>query len=123
MQSGLLTGAFDRDRVESLAKDDWRRGTPTFQEPKFSQNLALVDGLRKVAEDVECSLAELAIAWTLAIDGVTAAIVGARQADQVDGWIGASDLELSSDVVEAIEVIIRETGAGTNEPPTQVARR
>ena len=123
MQSGLLTGAFDRDRVESLAKDDWRRGTPAFQEPKFSQNLALVDGLRRVAEDVECSLAELAIAWTLAVDGVTAAIVGARQADQVDGWIGASDLELSSDVVEAIEVIIRETGAGTNEPPTQVARR
>jgi aryl-alcohol dehydrogenase-like predicted oxidoreductase len=123
MQSGLLTGAFDRDRVESLAKDDWRRGTPAFQEPKFSQNLALVDGLRKVAEDVECSLAELAIAWTLAVEGVTAAIVGARQADQVDGWIGASDLELSSDVVEAIEVIIRETGAGTDEPPTQVARR
>jgi aryl-alcohol dehydrogenase-like predicted oxidoreductase len=123
MQSGLLTGAFDRDRVESLAKDDWRRGTPAFQEPKFTQNLALVDGLRKVAEDVECSLAELAIAWTLAIEGVTAAIVGARRADQVDGWIGASDLELSSDVVEAIEVIIRETGAGTDEPPTQVARR
>jgi aryl-alcohol dehydrogenase-like predicted oxidoreductase len=123
MQSGLLTGAFDRERVESLAKDDWRRGTAVFQEPKFSQNLALVDGLRGIAEGIGCSLAELAIAWTLAVDGVTAAIVGARRPQQIDGWIGASDLDLSSEVLEEIERIIRETGAGTDEPPTQVARR
>ena len=123
MQSGLLTGAFDRERVESLAKDDWRRGTPAFQEPKFSQNLALVEGLQKVAEEVGCNLAELAIAWTLAVEGVTGAIVGARRPEQIDGWIGASDLELSREVVEAIGAIIQETGAGTDEPPTQVARR
>jgi aryl-alcohol dehydrogenase-like predicted oxidoreductase len=123
MQSGLLTGAFDRERVESLAKDDWRRSTAAFQEPKFSQNLALVDGLRKVADGIGCNLAELAIAWTLAVTGVTAAIVGARRPEQIDGWIGASDLELSSEVVDEIERIIRETGAGTDDPPTLVARR
>jgi aryl-alcohol dehydrogenase-like predicted oxidoreductase len=123
MQSGLLTGAFDRARVESLAADDWRRGTATFQEPKFSQNLALVDRLRDITEAIGCNLAELAIAWTYSVDGVTAAIVGARRPDQVDGWIGASDLVLSGEVVAEIERIIEETGAGTDEPPTQVARR
>ena len=123
MQSGLLTGAFDRERVESLAKDDWRRGTAWFQEPKFTQSMSLVDQLRRIAQEIGCNLAELAIAWACAVDGVTAAIVGARRPDQVDGWIGASDLELSSDVVEEIERIIQETGAGTDEPPTQVARR
>jgi aryl-alcohol dehydrogenase-like predicted oxidoreductase len=123
MQSGLLTGAFDRERVESLAADDWRRTTQPFQEPKFSQNLALVDRLRGIAEAIGCNLAELAIAWTYTVDGVTAAIVGARRPEQIDGWIGASDLELSSEVIEEIERIIQETGAGTDEPPTQVARR
>jgi len=123
MQSGLLTGAFDRERVESLADDDWRRGTAAFQEPRFSQNLALVDQLREIAGAIGCTLAELAIAWTLAVEGVTGAIVGARRPDQIDGWIGASDLELSSDAVEEIEQIIQSTGAGTDEPPTQVARR
>jgi aryl-alcohol dehydrogenase-like predicted oxidoreductase len=53
---------------------------------------------------------------------VTAAIVGARRPDQVDGWI-ALDLELSSEVVDEVEQIIQETGAGTDEPPTKVARR
>jgi aryl-alcohol dehydrogenase-like predicted oxidoreductase len=123
MQNGLLTGAFDRERVESLPEDDWRRSNAPFQEPKLSQNLELVDRLRTVTQSIGCNLAELAIAWTLAIDGVTAAIVGARRPDQVDGWIGASDLELSGEVVEEIEKIIQETGAGTDEPPTQVARR
>jgi aryl-alcohol dehydrogenase-like predicted oxidoreductase len=123
MQSGLLTGAFDRERVESLAKDDMRRSNAAFQEPKFSQNLELVDRLRHITQTIGCDLAELAIAWTLAIDGVTAAIVGARRPDQVDGWIGASEVELSAEVIEEIERIIQETGAGTEEPPTQVARR
>lgn len=123
MQSGLLTGAFDRERLESLAEDDWRRVAAPFQEPKFSQNLALVDRLRKIAEAIGCNLAELAIAWTYAVPGVTAAIVGARRPEQVDGWIGAPDLELSGEVVAEIERIIDESGAGTDEPPTQVARR
>ena len=123
MQSGLLTGAFDRARVESLAADDWRRATATFQEPKLSENLALVDRLGRITEAIGCNLAELAIAWTHAVDGVTAAIVGARRPDQVDGWIGASDFELSDEIVAEIERIIEETGAGTDEPPTQVARR
>ncbi|CAN5636313.1 aldo/keto reductase [soil metagenome] len=123
MQSGLLTGAFDRERVESLAEDDWRRATAPFQEPKFSQNLDLVDRLRKITEALGCNLAELAVAWTYTVDGVTAAIVGARRPEQIDGWIGASDLELSREVVEQIERIIEETGAGTDEPPNQVARR
>jgi aryl-alcohol dehydrogenase-like predicted oxidoreductase len=123
MQSGLLTGAFDRERLASLAEDDWRRSTGPFQEPKFSQNLELVDRLRNVTRSLGCSLAELAIAWTYTIDGVTAAIVGARRPDQVDGWVGAAALELPSEVVEEIDRIIKETGAGTDEPPARVSRR
>lgn len=123
MQSGLLTGAFDRERIESLAEDDWRRAAAPFQEPKLSQNLALVDRLRKIAGSAGCSLAELAIAWANAVEGVTAAIVGARRSDQIDGWIGASDLELSSEIIAEIERAIEETGAGTDEPSSPVARR
>ena len=117
MQNGLLTGAFDSARLESLAEDDWRRGSAEFQEPKFSQSMALVERLRPIATEVGCNLAELAIAWTLAVPGVTGAIVGARSPAQVDGWIGASDLDLSVDVLNEIEKAIDETGAGSADPP------
>jgi aryl-alcohol dehydrogenase-like predicted oxidoreductase len=116
MSSGLLSGSFDRDRLESLPADDMRRSRPEFAEPWLSRNLALVERLRVVAGDLECSVAELAIAWTLAQDGVTGAIVGARRQDQVDGWLGAGNLQLTEDHLRAIDDAIAETGAGTAPP-------
>jgi aryl-alcohol dehydrogenase-like predicted oxidoreductase len=116
MASGLLTGSFDRDRLDSLPADDMRRRRPEFAEPWLSRNLALVERLRVIAGELECSVAELAIAWTLAQDGVTGAIVGARRPDQVDGWLGAGNLQLTEEQLRPIEDAIAETGAGTAQP-------
>jgi aryl-alcohol dehydrogenase-like predicted oxidoreductase len=116
MASGLLSGRFDRDRLESLPADDMRRGRAEFAEPWLSKNLALVERLRVIAGELECSVAELAIAWTLAQDGVTGAIVGARRPDQVDGWLGAGNLQLTPEQLRAIDDAIAETGAGTAPP-------
>ena len=117
MASGLLTGSFSRDGLERLAPDDWRRRAPMFTEPKFSQNLALVERLRPVAERLGCDLPALAVAWALAVPGVTAAIVGARRPAQVDSWVPAAELELSQDDLGEVERAIADTGAGTDEPP------
>jgi aryl-alcohol dehydrogenase-like predicted oxidoreductase len=112
MMSGLLTGRFSRERMEQLDEGDWRRGFPEFTEPAFSRNLALQDALRPIAERRGAGVAEVAIAWTLAWPGVTGAIVGARSAEQVDGWIGATAVELTPDDLEEIAAAIEETGAG-----------
>ena len=116
MASGLLSGRFDRDRLESLPADDMRRQRPEFAEPWLSRNLALVERLRAIAGELGCSVAELAIAWTLAQDGVTGAIVGARRPDQVDGWLGAGALQLTEERLRAIDDAVAETGAGTAPP-------
>jgi aryl-alcohol dehydrogenase-like predicted oxidoreductase len=107
MASGLLSGRFDRARLESLPPDDMRRQRPEFTEPGLSRNLALVERLRAIADELGCSVAELAIAWTLAQDGVTGAIVGARRPDQLEGWIGAANLRLSQQHLQAIDDAIR----------------
>lgn len=52
------------------------------------------------------SPAEVAIAWTLRKPVVTAAIVGARSAEQVDGFIGAMEFRLSADEVREIEGVL-----------------
>jgi aryl-alcohol dehydrogenase-like predicted oxidoreductase len=93
-----------------------RRGRAEFAEPWLSRNLALVERLRAIAGELECSVAELAIAWALAQDGVTGAIVGARRPDQVDGWLGAASLQLTAQQLGAIDDAIAETGAGTAPP-------
>jgi aryl-alcohol dehydrogenase-like predicted oxidoreductase len=118
MASGLLSGSFDRHRLENLPSDDMRLGRPEFAEPWLARNLALVERLRVIAAELGCAVAELAIAWTLAQEGVTGAIVGARRPAQLDAWIGAGRLELSHELLRAIDEALAETGAGPTEPAT-----
>jgi aryl-alcohol dehydrogenase-like predicted oxidoreductase len=102
MQSGLLTGAMTRERFAALPAGDWRKKAKFFQEPYFSRGLELVDRLGRVGRGHGRSPGEVAIAWTLHHPAVTAAIVGARRPDQVDGIVGAADLALSDDEMSAI---------------------
>jgi aryl-alcohol dehydrogenase-like predicted oxidoreductase len=112
LANGLLSGKFDRKSINELAADDWRQRAAHFTEPKLTQNLALVERLQKIGEDLGVRLIVLGISWVLAQPGVTAAAVGARRPDQVDGWLPASGVRLEEDAMREIERAVRETGAG-----------
>ena len=113
MQSGLLTDSFTAERVANLAEDDWRRRSPEFLEPNLNRNLALRDSLRPIAKRHNTTVSATAVAWVTAWPGVTAAIVGARSPQQVDGWIAAAGLGLTAADLEEIANAIERTGAGT----------
>src|SRR3954454_4909703 len=118
MASGLLSGSFDRDRLESLPPDDMRLRRPEFTEPWLSRNLALVERLRTIAGEHGCTGGERAIGLSLSQDGVTGAIVGARRPEQLDAWLGAGALELAPQTLAAMDETIAETGAGPAQPAT-----
>jgi len=113
MQSGLLTGSFTRERAAKLSDDDWRSRSPDFTGEGLERNLGLADALKPVAERHGTSVASVAVAWTLAWPGCTAAIVGARTPEQVDGWIPAARLALTDADLDEIAEAIRRTGAGS----------
>ena len=113
MQAGLLTGRFSVERARSLPADDWRSRNDEFVGDRLARNLRLVDALRPVAERHGVSVPAAAVAWTLAWPGVSGAIVGARNASQVDGWIAAASLLLDNDDMAAIATAIQDSGAGT----------
>ncbi|WP_239345350.1 MULTISPECIES: aldo/keto reductase [unclassified Frankia] len=112
MQSGLLSGAWSAQRSADLPADDWRRASPDFTGEALHSNLALADILRTVAKRHNTTVASVAVAWTLAFDGVTAAIVGARRPSQVNGWITAATLALTAEDIDDIELGIDRLGAG-----------
>lgn len=105
MGSGLLTGAMTRERIAQLPDTDWRRNDARFQEPRLSQALEIADRLRRVAQRHGVSPGAVAVAWTLTHPAVTGAIVGARSAEQVDGWISAASLNLSQEDLEEIGAV------------------
>ncbi|MFC4563983.1 aldo/keto reductase [Nocardiopsis mangrovi] len=112
MQSGLLGGTFSRQRIATLAEDDWRRDSPDFTD-HLDRNLAVAEALRDVAERHGTTVASAAIAWALAWPGVTATIVGARTPEQVDGWSDADRITLSTEDIATVTTVLQTTGAGT----------
>jgi aryl-alcohol dehydrogenase-like predicted oxidoreductase len=103
MRAGLLSGKMTKERAQNLEKDDWRTRDKDFQEPQLSKNLELVEVLRKIGQRHGRTPGEVAIAWTLHNPAVTAAIVGLRRADQVQGTIGALEFRLSQEEAAEIE--------------------
>ena len=103
MASGLLTGGMTRERAASLPADDFRSRNPEFREPKLSKNIELVERLKRVGARHGRGPGEVAIAWVLRHPAITGAIVGARNAKQVDGVMGATDLKLSQEEISEIE--------------------
>lgn len=104
MASGLLTGAWTKERHAALPADDWRRAkNPLFQEPRFSRALRVVDVLRGIAAAHGATPGAVALAWALANPAVTAAIVGARRPGQFADLVPAAGLRLTAANSAAIE--------------------
>jgi aryl-alcohol dehydrogenase-like predicted oxidoreductase len=112
LESGLLSGAFSLARLKALPEGDWRPGRAHFKEPRLSRALRLLERLEPIATDLGASLAEMAISWVLAWPGVSGAIVGARTAEQVDGWARAATLTLDASTLEKIAAALVDTRAG-----------
>jgi aryl-alcohol dehydrogenase-like predicted oxidoreductase len=74
--------------------------------PENQQKLELADALAELAEDNGMSLIEMAIAFTIEHPGVTSAIIGPRTMEHLTGQLGAADIKLSTEVLDAIDTIV-----------------
>jgi aryl-alcohol dehydrogenase-like predicted oxidoreductase len=79
--------------------------------PGNQQKLEAVERLAQLADGAGISLVHLALAFVIRHPAVTAAIVGPRTLDQLEGQLGAVDVRLSGDVLDAIDAIV---APGTN---------
>jgi len=112
MKSGLLSGKMTRERIAQFPKDDFRGSTPNFKEPLLTRNLKLAELLREIGKRHGRTTGEVAIAWTLRHPALTAAIVGMRTAEHVDGVIGAGTFRLSPEEIDEIARFMAETPVG-----------
>jgi aryl-alcohol dehydrogenase-like predicted oxidoreductase len=105
LEYGLLTGAITTETT--FEHGDWRADPdgPFDPEPR-ARGLRLVEELRPIAEDAGLSLAQLAIAWVLHQPGVTAAIVGSRNASHASSNTVAADATLTQGQLAAIESLL-----------------
>ncbi|NIC00784.1 aldo/keto reductase [Halobacterium sp. R2-5] len=98
---GFLTGKYDREdglTGESRASEDtrWEKNYLT------EENFDLHDALDEVADEVDATPAQTALAWLSHRDGVTAPIVGARTVEQLEENLAAADIDLSDEQVDRL---------------------
>ncbi len=117
LASGILTGKYNQG-----VPDDSRLALPDYQwlrdqvlDEKGRENLEKVGRLQRVAEELDTSLAKLALAWCLRSTRVSTVILGASKVDQLRENLDALELlpRLSTEVLESIETILD----NTPEPP------
>ena len=101
LSRGLLTGA-----KASSAKDDMRKHFPRFVGENRERNQGLIDELNKLAKENGISPAQLAIAWVLAKNGNVIPVMGARTRAQLSETLGALDVKLTREDLNAIEKTI-----------------
>ncbi len=102
---GLLGGRLVSDT--QFVAEDWRSKSPMFQGETFERSLRAVEQLRQLAiEELDITLAQLAIAWTLANSAVHVAIVGTRDPDHVDEALAAAEIDLDDEVMQRINQIM-----------------
>jgi aryl-alcohol dehydrogenase-like predicted oxidoreductase len=95
---GELTGS-----VDITADDDFRRSSPRFQEGNRERNLELVDQLKQLAAEIDCTPAQLALAWLLHQGDEIAPIPGTRRINRLEENAAAADIELTQDQLERLD--------------------
>lgn len=97
LASGFLTGKYRSEA--DLSKSVRGGGMAKLLAGKGGAVLAAMD---EVAAETGASLAQIALAWLAAQDGVTAPIASATSVEQLDELIGAWDVELSHDQLDRL---------------------
>jgi aryl-alcohol dehydrogenase-like predicted oxidoreductase len=114
---GFIAGRFKS--IDDLAPDDWRRNNPRFQGENFAKNLALVDHVKALAEERDCTPAQLALAWLLNGHDNVIPIPGTSSRQRLEENIAALDIELDDEDLEKIEEIApRGAAAGKRYDPS-----
>ncbi|MFD4628576.1 aldo/keto reductase [Streptomyces sp. NPDC058284] len=108
LASGFLTGRYRKGRDLDLSS-----GRPTLfpdrfdpAAPRTAAKLEAVERLVAVAEDVGCSLPELAVAFPLAHPAVTSVIIGPRTMEQLRNTLGGASVVLDDAALDRIDEIV-----------------
>jgi aryl-alcohol dehydrogenase-like predicted oxidoreductase len=104
LSRGLISGHWSRARQGE--KDFRGLASPRFQGDNLDANLALVERMRALAQELNVTVAQLAIAWVAAQGADIVPLVGARRRDRLQEALGAADFALKPEDLARLEAIV-----------------
>ena len=110
LANGLLTGKYNHGIPSgtraTLKGYDWLR--EWLESEEIQGNMVKVSQLASIAQELSCSLAQMALAWCLTNPNVSTVITGASRPDQVGENLGALEIveKLTPEVMGRIEAVL-----------------
>jgi aryl-alcohol dehydrogenase-like predicted oxidoreductase len=101
---GFLTAKITS--LDELAKDDWRRNMPRFEQANFPRNMELVERIRALASHKGCTPAQFALAWVLAQGNDIVPIPGTKRRRYLEENVGALDIQLTKEELTEIDSLL-----------------
>jgi aryl-alcohol dehydrogenase-like predicted oxidoreductase len=112
---GFLTGQIKNPT--DLKEDDGRKSWPRFQAEAITENTKLLEKLTQIANELSCTLNQLAIAWVLAKGNEIVPIPGTTQVKNLESNLKALEVVLSVDQLAKLDQISSEIQiVGTRYP-------
>lgn len=103
LMKGLLSGRLKRDHV--FDPTDRRLTYPIYQGQAFEDAQNVLDRLRHLANELDCTVTQLVVAWTLTKPGISVALLGAKRPEQMIESVQAMHMKLDADVIEQINAL------------------
>ena len=105
---GVLTGKYQpgQPAPEGSRATDTKGGQSMISRWMRDDVLTKVQGLRPIADELDLTMAQLAVAWVLQNDNVAAAIIGASRPEQISENVKASGVEIPADLMERIDHVL-----------------
>lgn len=104
---GFLTNTL-RD-LDSLVEKDIRINMPRFHKENFEKNLKLLDRYMAIAQEVDCTAAQLALAWIKSKGDFIVPIPGTRSIAHMRENMEADSIRLDNDIVKQLDTLINQT--------------
>jgi aryl-alcohol dehydrogenase-like predicted oxidoreductase len=101
LQRGLLAGKIKPGHQFKVG--DSRSGNRFYKTENLERINTFLDNLLPLAQDKNCTLSQLVIAWTLKRPGITVALVGARDAAQATENAKAGEIKLTEEEIAIID--------------------
>ncbi|MET3720785.1 aldo/keto reductase [Arthrobacter sp. UYEF21] len=98
---GFLTGQIRS--ADDFAADDFRRHSPRFQGENLARNLKLVDRVKELAGQKQCTPAQLALGWLLAQGPHIVPIPGTKKRERLAENLGAVGVELTAEDLRQLD--------------------
>ena len=98
---GFLTGTITS--YDELEAGDFRRANPRFQRENLARNLALVERVKEIAAEKDCTPGQLALAWVLAQGNDVVPIPGTKRRVYLEQNVEAVEVQLSAEDLARID--------------------